>query len=77
MVLILVMRCDCAKTCPKHKVYQRKTELAEENEVKKKKKKSLKGSILACSILIKPTQPVLHLPLFHLLLLVNPEKPET
>ena len=35
MVLILVMRCNCAKTCPKHKVYQRKTELAKEIETMK------------------------------------------
>ena len=37
------MRCDCAKTCPKHKAYQRKTEFGRENEnVKRQRKKGLK-----------------------------------
>ena len=70
------MRCDCAKTCPKHKAYQRKTEFGRENEnMKRQRKKGLKRSILACSISIMSS--MLHPPLFHLLLLTEAEKPET
>lgn len=75
MLYHLFMWYVCAISCPKYKTYERKTELATENE--NIEWQSSKKRIEACSISIMPTQSTLHLLLFHLGLLMKPEKPET